>query len=291
MQLCYTPVLLAFASLSFAQPTDNAKLTKRQTPPPYNGALASWVSAETGIAQGRLLANISPSGGAPGSVAAATSRSNPDYFYHWVRDAGITLREVSIWLNSTSDANTAAIYNQKFQEYTAFSLKIQAAPNPYGLGLAKYNMDGTPYTGPWCNYQSDSAAARALSFIGYARRLLAKGSDISAYYDGKYPSSSVIKADLEYSKYNIVFKNGYSVGSKYAKGSATFDEILANVMVGGDMYMARVARHTDSNGQMREEWNLNTGYGSGAQDLTWSYEAHTAAARHRAAASTIVYGV
>ncbi|KAI8321648.1 Six-hairpin glycosidase [Martensiomyces pterosporus] len=498
--LLQTPIVVAIASLSFGQPTDT-RFSKRATAPPYNSALASWVSTETGAAQTRLLANISPSGGSPGSVAAATSKSSPDYFYHWVRDAGITLREVSVWLNATTDPSAAAAYSQKLQDYTTFSMTIQAAANSYGLGMAKFNMDGTPYTGGWCNPQRDGAAMRAVSFIGYARRLLSQGSDISKYYDGKYPSTSAIKADLEYvannwnadtngcdiweevhgnhfytrmiqrraliegaqlaaqlgdagaaswynqqaaaitsamdsfwssssnyiittinysggvgykssnldsqvflaglhaglddgfytvesdrmlstvvaiinkfqplypintvtsttisstsvpvgiaigrypedkyngvdsngpanpwslitsgmaeyhyrlvetwnargsitvtqsvsdflgqltSKYGITFSNSHSVGSTYSSGSATFSEILANVMAGGDLYMARVARHTSSNGQMYEEWNLNTGFGTGAIDLTWSYGAHTSAARHRAAASAIVYGI
>ncbi|KAJ2760100.1 hypothetical protein H4S06_001905 [Coemansia sp. BCRC 34490] len=60
-------------------------------------------------------------------------------------------------------------------------------------------------------------------------------------------------------------------------------------MVVGDMYMARVALHTDNGGQMYEEWNLDTGFGQGAVNLTWSYGAHTSAARHREAARCIVY--
>ncbi|KAJ1938829.1 hypothetical protein FBU59_004320, partial [Linderina macrospora] len=90
------------------------------------------------------------------------------------------------------------------------------------------------------------------------------------------------------SLYGITFSNAYSVGSTYSSGSATFTEILNNVFTAGDRYMARVASHTTSDGNMWEEWNRETGASQGAQQLTWSHEAHSAASRHRAAALAIV---
>lgn len=449
--------------------------------------LSQWIDQETSVAQTRLLANISPSGGAPGSVTAAQSHTNPDYWYHWVRDAGIALTEVSHWLNTTSSANL----DKTMQDYSHFSRALQTAGGTYGLGTAKYLLTGTPYTGPWCMPQRDGPALRALSFIGYAYRLLQEGKDVSEWYDSKLPTQSLIKTDLEYVSHNwqvddmncdiweevrghhfytrmvqrkalvegaqlaqrlgdpgaaqwyqqqaeeitqdlgrfwdaqaghlrttldfnggvnyktsnldsqimlaalhggmddgvytvesdrmlatavalidtfgplypinkvksttignaewpiawalgrypedkytgynsngpgnpwslitsgmaeyhyrlvgtwnrrseikmtqglsdlleqmkayygAVFNQSYTVGSTYQKNSPAFNEIAANTEKAGDMYMARVARHTDANGQMFEEWNLNTGYGQGAPDLTWSYAAHLSAARHR----------
>ncbi|KAJ1947609.1 hypothetical protein FBU59_001859 [Linderina macrospora] len=489
--------ILAIAAIATGSPVDHSSFAKRATAPSFNTALTNWVNTETTYAMNGVLANISPSGAAAGSVQAAPSTSNPDYRYHWVRDAGITLYEVSGWLNSTSDSSAAAVYKKKLSDYATFSRTIQTVSSPSGLGTAKFNMDGTAYTGAWCNPQRDGAAMRAVSLISYARYLKSLGQDVSAYYDGKNPTSSVIKADLEYvannwnadaqgcdiweevrghhfytrmiqrramiegaqfatqmndpgaaswyntqataitsgmasfwsgsiilptisqnggvskpanidaqvflaalhagledgfytvdsdrmlativqhiakfnsiyaintatsttisstsvpigaalgrypedtyngyssgqqgnpwtlitsgmaeyhyrlistwnksgkvvvtqavanflsqltSLYGITFSNSYSVGSTYSSGSATFNEILANTMLGGDRYMARVARHTDSNGKMWEEWNLSSGYGQGAPDLTWSYGAHVSAATSRAAASKIVYG-
>ncbi|KAI9504500.1 Six-hairpin glycosidase-like protein, partial [Coemansia spiralis] len=460
--------------------------------PSYNSALSSWINTKTIAAQTRLLANISPAGASAGAVAAATSTSNPNYWFHWTRDAGITLHEVSIWLNSTTDSATTDAYKQKLNDYSTFSRQLQTTSSTYGIGTAKYYMNGAPFTGAWCMPQRDSPAMRAVSLIGYARYLLSKGEDVSVYYDRKLPTTSIIKTDLEYvasnwnadnnncdiweevrgnhfytrmiqrraliegaqlasqlndpgaavyynlqagyisgnmtefwsstnnyiqttidysggldykasnldsqvflaalhsglddgfytvesdqmlstivaiinafqplyginsmnsaivnsvsmpisvalgrypedkytgynsngpgnpwslitsgmaeyhyrlietwskdgsisvtsalssfldqlnSKYKIIFTNSYAVGTTYFSGSATYAEILSNLMLAGDMYMACVAFHTDSNGQMYEEWNLNTGYGQGAVNLTWSYGAHTAAARHRA---------
>ncbi|ORX65609.1 Six-hairpin glycosidase [Linderina pennispora] len=433
--------ILAIAAFVAGTPVDHGSLAKRAAAPPFNTALTNWVNTETTYAKNGVLANISPSGASAGSVQAAPSTSNPDYRYHWVRDAGITLHEVSGWLNATSDSSAAAVYNKKLADYATFSRTIQTVSSPSGLGTAKFYMDGTAYTGPWCNPQRDGAAMRAVSLISYARYLKSQGKDVTQYYDGKSPTNSVIKADLEYvannwnadsqgcdiweevrgnhfytrmiqrpwyntqataitngmdafwsgsiilptinynggvflavlhasledgfytvdsdrvlativqhiAKFNsmyaintattttiastsvpvgpalgrypedtyngyesgqqgnpwtlitsgmadspllygITFSNSYSVGSTYGSGSATFNEILANTMLGGDRYMARVARHTDANGKMWEEWNLSTGFGQGAPDLTWSYGAHVSAATSRAAASKIVYG-
>ncbi|KAJ2660239.1 hypothetical protein IWW48_003071 [Coemansia sp. RSA 1200] len=474
--------------------------------PPYISALNSWIDVENNVARNRLLSNISPAGASAGAVAAATSRSNPDYWYHWVRDAGIALCEVSIWLNATSTTDdnpaTADMLNKKLKEYAEFSryLQITSSSSAYGLGTAKYQMDGSPFTGPWCMPQQDGPAMRAVSLIGYVRYLLANGKDVSIYYDSKQPTTSIVKTDLDYiavnwdadnnncdiweevrgthfytymirrraliegaqlatllgdsaaanwyslqseyisqnmsaafwdaklghirttanqtggldykisnldtqvllaalhsglddgfytvesdrmlmtvvrlvsafkplygingvsfatvnsaimpvslalgrypedkydgynssgpgnpwslvtsgmaeyhyrlvdtwnrreaitvtsavagflkqltDEYSIHFRNQYIVDTTYNSSSAIFIEILYNVMVVGDMYMARVAFHTDSGGQMYEEWNLDTGFGQGAVNLTWSYGAHTSAARHREAARCIVY--
>ena len=38
-----------------------------------------------------LLKNTSPADGLKGSVIAAPSKSHPDYYYHWVRDAALVV--------------------------------------------------------------------------------------------------------------------------------------------------------------------------------------------------------
>ncbi|ORX65608.1 Six-hairpin glycosidase [Linderina pennispora] len=90
--------------------------------------------------------------------------------------------------------------------------------------------------------------------------------------------------------YGIGFTNVYEVGATYTSDSDTFGEFLANTMLSGDRYMARVAHHTDASGSMTEQWLRGEGTPTGAPNLTWPFEVHTSAARHRAAASRIVYG-
>ncbi|ORX68760.1 hypothetical protein DL89DRAFT_318695 [Linderina pennispora] len=178
--------LLALSSLatgSLASTFQSAKWAA--IPPDYNTAL-------------QFLANISPEGASPGAVGAAPSKSNPDYYYHWTHDAGTTLLEISTWLNGTSDASGSEVYSKKLADYANCSRSIQTIESPSGIGTAKFMMDGSAFTGAWCNPQRDGAAIRAISLISYARWLIEHSKDVSQYYDGKDPSESVIKGDLEY---------------------------------------------------------------------------------------------
>ncbi|KAJ1956781.1 hypothetical protein EC988_001169 [Linderina pennispora] len=191
--------LLALSSLatgSFASTFQSAKWAG--IPPDYNTALVDWVSKQTITATTSLLANISPEGASPGAAAAAPSRSNPDYHYHWTRDTGITLLEISTWLNGASDASGSEMYSKKLADYADFSRSIQTIESPSGIGTAKFMMDGSAFTGAWCNLQRDGAAIRAISLISYACWLIKHSKGVSQYYDGKDPSESAIKTDLEY---------------------------------------------------------------------------------------------
>ncbi|KAJ1949824.1 hypothetical protein FBU59_000975 [Linderina macrospora] len=131
-------------------------------------------------------------------VCASPSKSNPDYYYHWTHDAGVTLLEVSTRFNTTSDATEIATYKQKLSDYATFSRGIQAISSASGIRTAKSNMDGSAYTGSWCNPQRNGAATRALSLISFAHKLISEGSNVATYYDGQCPTSSVVMADLEY---------------------------------------------------------------------------------------------
>src|SRR5258708_4170672 len=51
-----------------------------------------WLERENKIALTKIFSNISPSDAKTGDIIAATNRAVPqDYYYHWVRDAGITV--------------------------------------------------------------------------------------------------------------------------------------------------------------------------------------------------------
>src|SRR5579863_8735391 len=51
----------------------------------------TWLKQNDLFFISKTVKNISPDDGLPGSIIAARSRSNPNYYYHWVRDAGLTV--------------------------------------------------------------------------------------------------------------------------------------------------------------------------------------------------------
>jgi len=161
---------------------------------------AKWLTAESRIAVSKIIQNISPPGCAPGVVIASPSRERPDYYYHWVRDAALTMDVVISLFERTQERGTAQFLEQKIHEYIRFSIQNQSAKAITGLGEPKFYVDGRPYDLAWGRPQNDGPALRALALIHYARILLQKEKTAEAalLYDGKYPTKSPIKIDLEF---------------------------------------------------------------------------------------------
>ncbi len=162
--------------------------------------LDAWISQEERVALSRMSKNISPPGEAKGAVAASPSRENPDYWYHWVRDAGLTMNAVAtLYQNETNHAKKR-VYLKMMKDYARFSRNNQTTPTLSGLGEPKFNMDGTAFNGAWGRPQDDGPAIRAIALIRFAKALISEGNWKLArqLYDAKLPTSSVIKTDLEY---------------------------------------------------------------------------------------------
>lgn len=159
--------------------------------------LEAWLARERGIALSRMRANISPAGAAPGSVAASPSREEPNYWYHWRRDAALTMQEVVGLYTREKDAAKKTEYLQMLRDYASFARKTQGAKSPAGLGEPKYEMDGTPYTGPWGRPQDDGPAEEASTLIALAAEFIKEGRvDLARELYGD--ANGGIKAGLEY---------------------------------------------------------------------------------------------
>ena len=133
----------------------------------------------------------------PGMVVASPSRSNPDYYYDWVRDTALTYRSIIDYFELTRDPK---IKNMIFTWVAAEAYR-QNQPTFTGLGEPKYFIDGSGYTGGWGRPQNDGPALRAVAMIKFARMLLAEGNVdfvLKNLYSGVIPATSVIKKDLEY---------------------------------------------------------------------------------------------
>lgn len=189
IQVTFLILLISFFCPSFGQALRNS------TP-----NLENWLRTEESIATTKMLANISPPGTAKGVVIASPSLQDPPYFFHWIRDAALTMNTV-IDLYEGAKATDQAALKDRLLDYLWFSRGNQTAPSLTGLGEPKFNIDGTAYNGEWCRPQNDGPATRAKTFIRFAKILLAQNQINFVkreLYDGRAPSRSVIKTDLDY---------------------------------------------------------------------------------------------
>jgi glucoamylase len=166
--------------------------------------LNAWIDREAGVATTKLFANISPSGTATGVVIASPSQQDPNYFFHWVRDSALTMNQV-MNLYESDPANRAQ-YRDRMRAYATLSRTNQTSMPPpntpavFGLGEPKFFVNGQVFTGPWGRPQNDGSGLRAITLIRFAEHLLDEGNaaEVAVLYDGRIPTNSVIKADLEF---------------------------------------------------------------------------------------------
>lgn len=160
-----------------------------------------WLNKQLSISQVKLIEAISRPDAAEGVVIASPSKEKPNYYYHWVRDAGLTMDVIVEMYNRTENQDLKIKLEQKIKKFINFSKKNQSADALTGLGEPKFYVDGTPYDLPWGRPQNDGPAIRAMALIKFANIKLEQGENEfvrQVLYDGKLPSHSVIKADLEY---------------------------------------------------------------------------------------------
>lgn len=152
----------------------------------------------------RLESNISPAGAQFGVVVASPSKKDPDYFYHWVRDAALVMDVIFQKYQKAATLEKKDHYLQMLVDYVQFSRKNQVTPTLSGLGEPKYYVDGRGYDGPWGRPQNDGPALRAMVLIKFANHLLDAGEEefVRQYlYDDQLPAQTVIKSDLEYTSH------------------------------------------------------------------------------------------
>ena len=153
-----------------------------------------------------LLRNLKSTEVKPGAIMASPSKTHPNYFYHWVRDAALTMRVPLLgyqYANSQPDKN---YYEETLWNWVTFESALQDVRNPSGgLGEPKFMLDGTVYREPWGRPQNDGPALRAITMIGFAQELLKEGKNqvvSDRLYRSDFPANTPIKRDLEYTARN-----------------------------------------------------------------------------------------
>ncbi len=109
----------------------------------------------------------------PGAVLAAspvpTLHFSQDYFFHWMRDAALTMQATLLIPDVSMDTLKNYIL---FEESTQRKISF---PNEETLGQPKFNIDSTIWEGDWARPQNDGPAQRVIAFIKISARLRAAG--------------------------------------------------------------------------------------------------------------------
>jgi glucoamylase len=194
------PAALIFLLPFLALANPCSKLTLK------NEELTQWLSTEQTIAESRMLENISRPDTVPGTVVAATTKVDPNYYYHWVRDAGMVMEATASLYTRTVDPILKAQIRQKLIDFARLSRRQQMTLTKSAWsGDPKFQVDGTAFDGPWGRPQTDGPPLRLIALKHIADILIEEG-EINfvrqTLYDGLIPTESVIKGDLEYTAHH-----------------------------------------------------------------------------------------
>ncbi|KAK6532540.1 glycoside hydrolase 15 protein, variant 2 [Arthrobotrys megalospora] len=168
-------------------------------PQGFSSDISDWMATsatQAGISKKRMFDNISPEGAVKGLVTAAQSRADPDYWYHWIRDAALTM-DVVVMLYEAASPQKKGFYEERLFWYAKASIDEQNDPTAItGLGEPKFYLDtNTGYTGPWGRPQNDGPGARAITLIRFAEAYLKNGGSHSVVTSQIWPA---IARDIAY---------------------------------------------------------------------------------------------
>ncbi|GJQ13075.1 hypothetical protein GpartN1_g4866.t1 [Galdieria partita] len=175
----------------------------------WKDSLERWIPKEMERSFQGIFYNIDPPGGIPGSVTAADSHYQPDYYYNWIRDAAITMDVVVTLYEKAKEPSQVKKLEDILKSYVHYNYIIQRTPNPTGnlttggLGAAHYLLNGSAFTGSWCSVENDGPALRAVAVMRFAKEYLRRHGDLSyvkkwIFNNETNPPTTVTRADLDY---------------------------------------------------------------------------------------------
>ncbi len=130
-----------------------------------------------------------------GGVVAAPDHSTPggSYYYHWMRDAALTMRTF-MEINNFN----LTIIDGKMRSYASWVKNVQGEKDPYGYDIRinpKFELpNGGVFVGDWCRPQTDGPGLRSATLQTFADVLI-KGGNQTYVTDFLVP---LIKFDLDW---------------------------------------------------------------------------------------------
>lgn len=143
----------------------------------------------------KIFENLNEKHASAGIIIASNSKENPNYFYHWVRDAAIVMKSlVKYYIQNKADNDK--IFKQ-IVNYIEIETHHQKLDTLTGLGEPKFNtnINESLFNDLWGRPQNDGPALRGLTMI-----LIYKNIDSKIL---KENIKSLIKKDIEYIIPNI----------------------------------------------------------------------------------------
>ena len=137
-----------------------------------------------------------------GATVASPSKAEPDYYFDWVRDSSLAMKEVvEIAYDSHWPSGQRDQMKKRISTWIDWELSLQTTPKPQDLGEPKFLVTGKVFEGPWARPQNDGPALRALTAITIANHWIQEGKldDVKKLlYAAEIPATTLIKRDLEY---------------------------------------------------------------------------------------------
>eukprot|EP01062_Namystynia_karyoxenos_P021367 TRINITY_DN1812_c0_g1_i8.p2 TRINITY_DN1812_c0_g1~~TRINITY_DN1812_c0_g1_i8.p2 ORF type:complete len:597 (+),score=206.17 TRINITY_DN1812_c0_g1_i8:77-1792(+) len=198
---CWTPVEPNPANVPWCyRPAVPPPPTPVPTPmPPLPPGSKPFSDDELATMRGFFFKNIDLFG--TGMVVAAPDNNTKGgtYWFHWMRDGGLTMRSVL----SNFDWSVA---DPKMRSYVRHVVQAQAEQDPHGLdvrGEPKFMIpSGAVFPGGWCRPQNDGAGIRGGTLGLYALALLERNqTDYVRQYlwtGGSASHGGLVKYDLDY---------------------------------------------------------------------------------------------
>jgi glucoamylase len=148
----------------------------------------------------KMLANIHPDETLPGIVVASPSKQDPDYWFHWERDAALVMNTV-VDLYQENHQNNKIQYLKMLLDYAYRVKQHQETYTLTGLGEPKFLVSSEPFNGPWGRPQNDGPALRVITLAKVLAILEQRQQwdlAFSLFYRAELPAETILKRDLEF---------------------------------------------------------------------------------------------
>lgn len=173
--------------------------------------LEGWLDRQYKFSVDKVFKSIQPKKNAfPGTIMASPTiiKPNPDYYYHWVRDASLTMDALAGLLERSESENDRNRYYDLFEKYNNLTIHLQNLKIPDALkkkpgfdvsqwyGEPKFQMDATPFVGDWGRPQNDGPASRAFATARYTKYRLHRYIEVTHLYNATTPRA--LNKDLDF---------------------------------------------------------------------------------------------